>query len=421
MSYAKLIHEFLDEGLSSPEEDSLFAELNRNPELRNEFNRQVKMHVITQNDMASIVPPLATTSAVFSALGFSVPVDTVAMPMPAADSGANFKSMLGKYLPVIIAIFLSIVITSFIVAMFSKNESPVYAGTSAGSGIDISIGGINNTPPDANNNIPVMSSMENKVQPKGNRQAGVYSPIAPAGEQATVTTTSPVEKWIPNLGEAETEIIALENEALTQEQHNIEVKSYNSIFSNNLPSVFDSQFFNINGGLSDITRYEILVRAANGSFYNLGGTFPQFDANLKSGSIMENISIGVFYRLSDNWIAGLEFGLEEYNQKFKFSDGNINQVRLQSSPLYWYGATLRYTPLDLMLNDGFYPFVQATAGGTKIGLLGKAQAGLSMNMFGNIGVNIGYEISAAQYFISNESPVSLNHGLTVGLVYKFKK
>lgn len=421
MSYAKLIHDFLDEGLSGPEEDSLFAELNRNSELRNEFNRQVKMHVITQNDMASIAPPLATTAAVFSALGFSVPVEPVVRPLPVAVPGSKFKKILGKYLPAIIALFISAVITAFIVMILSNDENKTeYAGKFAAGATDNSLN-ITTKSVDADKRVyPIMSSIENGNPQSANTGLIANNQRKPEDNQVLTNPTSPVERWIPVFEPAKTDIAPGHNE-LPSDRTTVNANdTYSSVLSKNVHTVFDSGYFIIKEGLSDISRYELLVRAANGSLFDIGGTFPQLDENLKSGSILNDKSIGVFYRLNDNLIVGLELGKEVYNQEFKYYDGGINKVQKQSPSLFWYGATLRYTPFDLMLNDDFYPYIQATAGGTDIGLLGKVQAGISLDLLRNIGVNIGYEYSGAQYSINKSSSVSTKHGLTIGLVYKLK-
>ena len=73
MNNSKLIHDYLDGKLQQPGQDMLFAELANNAELRNEFNQQMKMHMIAQNDMAMISPPAAATNAIFAELGFSIP------------------------------------------------------------------------------------------------------------------------------------------------------------------------------------------------------------------------------------------------------------------------------------------------------------------------------------------------------------
>ena len=47
MSYDLLIHEYLDTGLDEARQEALFAEIAKNPELRNEFNSQLKLQNIS--------------------------------------------------------------------------------------------------------------------------------------------------------------------------------------------------------------------------------------------------------------------------------------------------------------------------------------------------------------------------------------
>ena len=73
MSYSKIIHQYLDTGVDGSTEEMLFAKLANDEALRSEFNRQVQLHLIAQNDMNSISPPMDVTSGIFKSLGFEIP------------------------------------------------------------------------------------------------------------------------------------------------------------------------------------------------------------------------------------------------------------------------------------------------------------------------------------------------------------
>mgnify|MGYP001273819923 CR=1 FL=1 len=76
MSYSKIIHEYLDGGrLATPEEEVLFKTLASDEEIRSEFNKQMKLHMMAQRDMNSITPPSAVTSQLFGSLGFAMPTE----------------------------------------------------------------------------------------------------------------------------------------------------------------------------------------------------------------------------------------------------------------------------------------------------------------------------------------------------------
>jgi len=51
MTYDRLIHDYLDEGLSDTMQESLFNELANNSELRNEFNKQLKLQQMAKETL----------------------------------------------------------------------------------------------------------------------------------------------------------------------------------------------------------------------------------------------------------------------------------------------------------------------------------------------------------------------------------
>lgn len=93
MSYQKQIHLYLSGELKAEEEKALFDGLAAHPEWREELALQLQMQNVIQKDISLVSIPPATTKAIFSSLGFAVPVAT----MPSAPQ-SPFSRLFGGWL-----------------------------------------------------------------------------------------------------------------------------------------------------------------------------------------------------------------------------------------------------------------------------------------------------------------------------------
>ena len=66
MEYNRLIHDYLDNELDPSREEELFSQISKNPDLRMEFNNQLQLHLVAQNDISTIAPPIDSTNFIFS-------------------------------------------------------------------------------------------------------------------------------------------------------------------------------------------------------------------------------------------------------------------------------------------------------------------------------------------------------------------
>jgi hypothetical protein len=77
MTYERLIHEYLDEGLNEEMQQQLFSQLSLDESLRLEFNKQMKLHLLAKEDFEANAPSIELTNKVFQSAGFSVPFATI--------------------------------------------------------------------------------------------------------------------------------------------------------------------------------------------------------------------------------------------------------------------------------------------------------------------------------------------------------
>ncbi|MER3329310.1 MAG: hypothetical protein RIF34_07010, partial [Candidatus Kapaibacterium sp.] len=184
MSYNQMIHEYLDTGLKQPQEDALFQALASDQALRVDFQQQLSIMKIASNDMNSISPPIETTSAVFSSLGFSIPSGAATTSVVnetrrrpgagifASASGVGILNIFKDNLSTLGSIALAALISTFLFMTFDKGLP-----TADESSFGVTLA--QNYNDDASHsNIPIVNSVE-KTNEKSiaNRNSSNYKPV----------------------------------------------------------------------------------------------------------------------------------------------------------------------------------------------------------------------------------------------------
>jgi hypothetical protein len=423
MNNSKLIHDYLDGKLKQPEQDMLFAELAQNSDLRYEFNQQMKLHMITQSDMAMISPPASATNAIFAELGFSIP------PSHGGGHGGAFfaavKSSVKKYLPNVTTAVLTAVITALVLYWL----------------LDFNYGNsINTGDNNAAQNKPVVTSLE-----------GDFSPILPVYIEKQGLTEADVQRIINNamLQYAEkmdkyyenyySQLLAAFNSRNSTTQNdrladnsterndfnflsyltdnNSDVIENNNVENNNLltPNGNNSNLNNAVTLNPKLTPKQIL------SNFNLSfrGFAAQSNVNVnvpsQSNPWFNNMSVGASYNVTPVHAVGVEVGQEAFPQKFIREHYGEELTYAQNPILFWYGASYRYSLKKVFIPNVLYPYVQVLGGFTKVGPLGRAQLGLSYSPDKRVTFNLGIEGSALWYNVQNKIYNTNKIGLTYGV------
>ncbi len=428
MSYAKLIHEFLDEGLQGPQEDALFAELNQSPELRGEFNNQVKLHVIAQNDMSSIAPPLETTNALFASLGFSLPHPEGVQPAPAPEpvpaAGGSFKLFFGKYLSTILTAVISATVATFIV-LNVNNNTPSESAALSESARNLK-------------SYPVVSSVDNDIDRAANPDALLYnshsnnSSISNAHHTAAVyqnrrnITTSVNNANNVNLTGLVANNTNGSSDGNLKDSHVLldagAINETNPEFAftpglNKTSGIYTPGQVSHNDLLKDLAEtYNYELEVGTNGLPSLGGTSnPSIGMN-PAGS---NLSLTLLYNADENWSFGLTSGSDSYPMAFDAPKDGITQHFRQYPSLWYIGPTARYYARQFSAWDMITPYVQAgTAFAGGKGLLLKGGAGINFDLGRYVGINVGYEYSGLIYNVINTTYFSSKNGVTFGLRLK---
>jgi hypothetical protein len=426
MNNSKLIHDYLDGKLQQPGQDMLFAELANNAELRNEFNQQMKMHMIAQNDMAMISPPAAATNAIFAELGFSIPPSGGAGDGAAgAGFGASFLAFMKRYLPGAATAVVSAVLTGLIIYWLLDFDR----SNSASINSDV-----------AADSKPVITSVE-----------GSYSPIMYMQAQNNSLTEADVQRIINNaMARYMTKVdnyyknyyTALINLSKNNRADNNRRDSYQNV--ENVPRSDFNMMDYLTDNSSTVTiqnnnRDMLIDNNGNSNLNNSQTLNPQmtpkeiisnFNLSFRGFSTRSNINVnvpsqsnpwfnnmgvGASYNLAKNHELGVEVGQESFPQKFNRQVYGEELTYYQNPILFWYGVTYRYSLKQIFVPNVFYPYFQVMGGFTKVGPLGRAQIGLSYSPDKRVTFNLGLEGTALWYNVQKTVYDTKKIGLTYGI------
>ncbi|MCO5249962.1 MAG: hypothetical protein M9949_00895 [Candidatus Kapabacteria bacterium] len=433
MSYAKMIHDYIDGGLDSTNEQAMFALLSQSDDLRHEFNSQFKMHLAAQEDMSQIAPPIHVTNAIFAGLGMAIPANTVQSPT------SSIKRFLNRFAPAIL-LLLFFGAMGWGLLEYQKNRD--LESQLASSNGNASIG-------NSSNNIPMMSSFsDDDVAANGsnstgnavNNDASVNSATSGNSNNANRNNANSFYNSRANSnsgistqnGQNDYDLASgnLQNSRTSGMNNHIEGSriqsdknfARNAMFGSSHNSNTSSQFGNsisMNGGLGNFqlisvnsmigSKVQIQVSTLQSPF-----TSPSFEnSNLQSPN--GSWSGAFLYSINDFSTIGLVVGVESFNQDFKTSDG---LHYLQSPELLWFAASYRYTAKDLFVPHIFYPYAQLSAGGTSVGPITKGQVGVIWNVFSTVNLNLGAEVGYLFYNVNgnihNSSKIGFTSGVTIG-------
>lgn len=440
MSYEKLIHEYLDTGLDETAEQSLFAEVSKNSEVRTEFNHQVRLNNIASKDMQTIMPPSELTKDVFSTLGFTPPASNPVIPV------ASLSSSLKKY--------ASHLFTAIIGATFSYFLFTNISGTTSSELNKPQLSELNSS---VGNNSESSNSMElSFISGVNSRNINNIELVKPT--EANKLGKSNYNNYNNNNDQAQKTNTKAENQTefslMDSFKANMPSENYNN---NNEKSFFDELVDNlgnvISNGLlinstspeeilSENTNANIDYNSNNGIDQNLlsnnsqdieiietewtvqlrvlsGKSTPDVNLNTEA-EFFDNISLSVLYDVNYDFYVGAEFGKEKYGLEYNRTIAGSNQLEAKNPSLFWYGANVKYMPSTLFANQYFNPYAQIGIGASSIGPMARGQAGFYLRPDARFSLLLGFEFSKLWYK-SNEDVWynSFNQGYSLGINYNF--
>ncbi len=409
MSYSRLIHEYLDGQTDIVQEDILFAELAKNPDLRIEFNEQVQLQNVALTDMRTITPPAETTNAIFSKLGFTIPskefmnrISVASEGQVAIKSSSSFTSFLKKHS----ATLASIVITALLTTGIFMITDDRFQKTSDNNKIamnkaEIPVVVSKNSSINNNNNIIKVSNSVNVSSFKHNDNLAANTP-----ESFPAKDIEPVETKFEDRGISSFKTLTNSNQKINNSIMQVESPI------TDLVGLKPASNFN-DGNFAIILTYQ-----------NTNPTNINIDSRLLNG-FEANLSLTALYKIGDDWYIGGQFGKENIAMNFT-RDLYGEQLNYQENPSLWFaGATVRWSPLidnliGISLNNMFRPFSQIMIGTTNNGgVLANTQIGIILTPYNNFAINLGYDYKAFFYSIDGKTENTIKSGATFGLGLSF--
>jgi len=446
MSYSRFIHDYLDGELGDVQKEALFAELAKDSRLRNEFDKQMKLHIISKNDLNSISIPLSATNAVFTSLGFSLPSDEYLSKLSPSASVADkensdgFRRTLKRSWPVLLAILLTTTITgTLFFSIFGINS--------------LKFGGDGQSNPIAGKgkNVPVISSFDNNNTQGNTTDLRDIKGLAADGstntnrstrdnigqqknaQQSNADYTTNNADNGNNTGEFiaandavdnHSEVnhsypqITTENQGNSNSSMNAQGKYGINQTSNRNRTITGETFGNINYSminnisLPEYKQYSLSLRRLP---VLSTVKFENQEELASSNEGLNGYGLNINYRFDANHSLGIEMGKEQFAQSFVNDNDSYKQV-----PTYfWIGPVYRLSLPELNIANMIYPYAQVFAGYTSSGPLLRPMLGLTFEPVRSLSFNVGYEYAVMLYNVDGTIYNTGKYGLTYGLSYSF--
>jgi hypothetical protein len=419
MENSKLIHNYLDEGLGEVEQDILFKNLADDQELRHEFNQQMKIHSISKNDMASIQPPMESTEAIFSQLGFQVPAAANSHRAAVATS-----SIFNKKNGIITAALLlfSFSVASFMIGNdFLSDSQPEFAEGSSATNQSIPVVSQYSAEESktdqqttllASNNSDISNQNASNITNNSDRRNTAYgniNTISTPNNNANIALSETNEGNSASEEAHEAETFIVFEAPISQSQSVIMAVPQSELQQQNLQALTLDKIL-------DNDNVMLAMRNSSPTSFSPNNVAGQSGTNLNWGT-------SLLYRASfmdENLWIGLSAGSEQFAQTFTSIDNGVPFETSQSPFLYYGGLDLRYDMKNIgVFDDKLYPTVQLMLGANSMGPMTRGQLGLAWNPIGKLNINVGVEMTQSWFSAYGSTYNSGNYGLYYGIGYTF--
>lgn len=437
MTYERLIHEYLDEGLNEEMQQQLFSQLSHDESLRLEFNKQMKLHLLAKEDFEATAPSIELTNRVFQSAGFSVPFATI----------PGFKvSYLFGILPILILLY-SVTNTEFNFNEYfklSKQESNFAVNedfdrlnqTAIINAVTQNVDDFTNSEKTSDNSNKINNSNSELTKAtyfiaedkSSNKNIGNSSKKSSNKNSANLASNSKSDK-VSYLYEKDMDYMGkpfhfissskikpslISVEKVNKSSLSISSKKNMNIKNMNIKNMnVDEPLLNLTSQIGpDNSMLFISTRAINNSsLYKQIGDF---------GLPIANYAISLGYKANPNWVILFEYSNENYFQEFTNTNSlGINYLTRQNPTLNLYMLGVRYNATEMFNSNIVFPFLQANIGFANIGAVSRIMTGLEYRISENLSLIPALEISGLVYSNQFGNYISNNNGFSLGLSYNF--
>ena len=397
---SELLHSFVEGELDANLEPTLFAELNSSTELRSEMRDLLAMQRAVKRDRAAIVPPIASTAAVFGALGMSTSL---------LVSEGWLSALWSKVWVPLAAAAVSGAVTWYAVSPGTAQSSvPASAQTAAAISAPVA------------SNAAVVATTSNRSN--ASNTVIVHDTIVVVKTQkviervpvASAEPAKPAEQTVASQPSLAVAPEVMESNLAPTRPASITIRR-NEPESTPLPEVVN--------GERELHGNDVIPRSFARTFsvslrsISAASTVDVAAAAANDGGL-NNLALSVFYTFNDWFGAGVEIGREPFVMSFRgISDGNL--MRYESTQnLLWGSAQAQLYPFPSLRERGWQPFFQFNGGFTNYGFLGKGLFGTTYAPTTNLRMMFGFETTGLFYNVQGTSYTTPKLGITYGIGYQ---
>jgi len=423
MNKSYLVHKYIDEGLPSEQEKILFSELASNSSFREEFQRQMKIHIVASKDMNSIAPPADLKNSVFAAVGFSSPAPAVNIDNnPNIQSSVPKASGFNKIASYTLIAILSVLLTVGVYETMNFNRTSIQKNDNTTISENKNLNVINKLP----DNLPLISSYEANTD---------NSTFSNNNDGYNIHNNMPL---FSHSSLSDGVFITNSNEYDAHQQNNrnddyLLISKNLSNFSDYLSDLSNSKLYKSNEYLN---RNSLISNSNIIPIYTIGSIHNHIETNESKFVLLfnrdlshvkpnknninpnsyDNMSLSGIYRLNSNHAFGIEVSYQNYNQEFPIIIGDQKYTLIQSPKLL---AITPFYKYSTNLTNYLSPYIQAGIGATSVGPIGKLVIGGEVKLVASLKANLSYGASALIYNVDNKLYSTNKYGFVYGLSYGF--
>ncbi len=460
-SNSELLYSFLEGELETSMEPMLFTALHTSADLRSEMRDMLALNRAVRKDRAAIIPPIASTAAVFGALGMST-----SMLVNSSWLSALWAKL---WIPLAAAIVGSAVtyyavspgqnsgtstpVVATAPATSSSSSSPSVASSASNTNQTVfvhdTIVRIREVPLYVKESQQTTSASDNGNTTLNKRYIVVKElPLNTLPEYESLLSSKPSQKMHEddrNTNDKNTSLssnaslASNQSASTTQTQLSIPITKPQDMILNepmlplnyaaltvrrvrpeNLVAVSPSEA--VNGTLisAPMARMpEPFKPGWNAYLRGLSSRSSETVGVAADNSLASNFAIDLGYQFNDVWSTGIAVGFEPYAMKFQgVKDGALRNFEANPT-LTWASVNLRASLLPSLSQSGWQIFVQPMIGFTEYGLLPRAIVGATYAPIPSLRMMFGMEASMLRYSVGSNNYNTLNYGFTYGIGIPF--
>ena len=423
MNPNETIFNFIDGALDSSQEQLLFDELARQPELRSELRHYIALGEAVRADREAYAPPADVEQRLMAGLGLA-PI----APMASAGGGAGIaataarRTGFSQYLPVVASFVLGLIVAGSSVYYAMSGDAPREMAQSARDTVFVM------TAPAAAPGVesPSMAAAEQlaaaprlnaprAVSPRSFRAAPLFA------TQSDDAVSSRVSGGVEGDSLLDPTTIGA---AVASVEPRLALQGPVLVSSNDEElGVRGRELDPISSLIGIDERTDGFVEARRTT---LTQPFVANDANVVEERPYDEATIGVYLRTSERSAIGIEAGQGRYNQVLVIPEDYVDEhgnpigesiSRIDQSPnVMWFGLAARQqlgAPLPSLQT-----WIQGTLGyGVNNGPMLNARLGASYEMLPGVSATGAIETSTLIYMFNRQPLVSGKYGVTIGLQY----